>query len=288
MYERILVATDGSEAASAAGETAVLLAREFGADVHALSVIEVGSTPVVTEDVHDELEHRGVAAVAEIDDRGTTAGVDVTTALLERDDIVGAVVDYATDEGVDLVVMGTRGRSGLGRFAFGSVAERTVRLSPIPVMTVRQGVQVDPSFDSVLVPTDGSGGARAAIAHATELALSTGASLHVVHVVDVTAVAGDAPAAPVFEALEDAGKRTVDAAVSHASGAGVEAIQSSVLSGRPSRAIREYAETGDVDVIVMGARGRGGLARRLLGSVTERVVRHADAPVVTVRPPEDE
>jgi nucleotide-binding universal stress UspA family protein len=67
---------------------------------------------------------------------------------------------------------------------------------------------------------------------------------------------------------------------------GIEAVRTEVITGSPHRAIREYAEDKDVDLIVIGTHGRTGVERYLLGSVTEKIVRTADVPVLTVRPEE--
>jgi len=87
----------------------------------------------------------------------------------------------------------------------------------------------------------------------------------------------------VLDALEAAGKRALDAVIEDAETAGVSGIESAVVSEAPHRAITEYADDRDVDCIVMGTHGRTGIDRYLLGSVTERVVRLADAPVLALK-----
>lgn len=144
-------------------------------------------------------------------------------------------------------------------------------------------------YDDILLPVDGSAVSDAAADHARGLAAATGATVHVLHVVEVprtTAGAGPEPVVPtVLEDLEASGREVVEAAAERVRSAGV-AVETAVREGIADEVIRAYAAERDVDVVVMGTRGRTGLERYLIGSTTERVVRTADRPVLTVR--EDE
>jgi len=270
MYDTILVPTDGSDVATAAADAAVDLARRFGADVHAL---------YVRESADDERGQRATAVVAE---RATAADVAVTTAVVDGEGpIHRGILDVAADRDADCLVMGTHGRTGLDRFVLGSVAERTLRESPVPVVTVHEDTVVDDELDAILVPTDGSDCSEAAAAHAVDLATATGAALHVVHVVDVGVLPTDGSGA-VLDELRRAGRDALDSVVDRAERADVSTVRASVLSGTPYRAITDYAEAEGVDLVVMGTHGRTGFDRYLLGSVTERVVRLSDRPVLTL------
>jgi nucleotide-binding universal stress UspA family protein len=138
-------------------------------------------------------------------------------------------------------------------------------------------------YDHVLVPTDGSEQAERALDHAVELASAFDATLHVLFVVDASGFAAEVDAALLVRQLETYGQRVVDAAVERARQAGVAGVTGEVVTGSAHRRILAYADTHDVDLIVMGTHGRTGLDHFLLGSVTERVVRLADVPVLTVR-----
>jgi nucleotide-binding universal stress UspA family protein len=273
MYDAILVPTDGSDVAAAAADAAVGLARRFDADVHAL---------YVRDSPEDDGGGRATATVAE---RATAAGVDASTAAVDAEGPVHRrLLAYVADEGIDLVVMGTHGRTGLDRFVLGSVAERTLRESPVPVLTVHEETAVDRDLDAILVPTDGSDCAETAAAHAVDLALATGAALHVVHVVDVGILPAD-ESGDVLDELERAGRRALDSVVERAAEAGVSTTRASVLSGAPHRAITDYVDAEAVDLVVMGTHGHTGFDRYLLGSVAERVVRLSDRPVLTLDDP---
>lgn len=275
MYDTILVPTGGSDVTDVAATQAVVLAERFGADVHALHVREEGA---------DMAGEEATAAVAE---RVRAVGLDATTAVVDAEGAIHrTILGYATDHDADCIVMGTHGRTGLGQHLLGSVAERTLRESPVPVTTVHGETVVDDDLDAVLVPTDGSDCSEVAAAHAVDLAAATGATLHVVHVVDLGVFPSDESGA-LLEALERAGQRALESVIDRADAAGVSSIQASVLNGSPYRAIVAYVEDEGIDLIVMGTHGRTGFDRYLLGSVTERVVRLSDRPVLSIDDHED-
>lgn len=138
MYERILLPTDGSRGNDRAVRQAIDLAAETGAELHVLFVVE--DVPYVPEMADEGVETRlrevGETAIDEIRERADEADVEIRTAI-EQGTPHRAIVEYADAEGVDLIVMGTHGRSGLDRYLLGSVTERVVRTAETPVLTVR-------------------------------------------------------------------------------------------------------------------------------------------------------
>ncbi|WP_435097988.1 universal stress protein [Halorubrum sp. N11] len=143
-------------------------------------------------------------------------------------------------------------------------------------------------YSQILVPTDGSPASDAAIEHAIDLARHYDARLHALYVVDGAAYSTlEAGAEVVVEALESEGREATDRVADAADAAGVD-CETVVTTGTAYQSIRDYVDETDIDVIVMGTHGRKGLDRYLLGSVTERVVRTSDVPVLTVRQPADE
>lgn len=286
MYDRILIPTDGSDVAASAASAAVGLARQFDADLHAIHVVETEPFPVVFEDVTAELAEQGRRALEAIEERATDADVEATTTVIEDGRPVHrAVLEYADEHGIDLVVMGTHGRTGLGRVVLGSATEQTLRESPVPVMTVHDDTTVGETFTSILVPFDGSDGAHAAVDHAFGLARATGATVHLLNVVDHGVVAGgDVNVGMVLDALEDSGERALETVAERAEREGVDIGDASVRIGSPFRSIVEYADEEGVDCIVMGTHGRAGIDRVLLGSVAERVIRQTSVPVIATKP----
>lgn len=139
MYEDILVPTDGSAGMGRVIDHAEELAREHGAKVNGLYVVDTASwtgLPMESsfEGVGEALRDQGEMALRQLERR--VDGVPVHTDIVQGSP-ARSIVEFTTEEGCDLVVMGTHGRSGVDRLLLGSVAERVVRSSPVPVLTVR-------------------------------------------------------------------------------------------------------------------------------------------------------
>jgi nucleotide-binding universal stress UspA family protein len=143
-------------------------------------------------------------------------------------------------------------------------------------------------YETVLVPTDGSEGASAAADRAVDIAGTYGATLHALYVADVrmSPITPEMDADAIEALVEGSGGPPTRAVIERAEDAGVPAVEA-ILPGVPHETIREYAADHGVDLVVMGTHGRSGLDRYLLGSVTERVLRTVDAPVMTVPLPPD-
>lgn len=145
MYERILVPTDGSEGVKRAVIHALDLAQNHGATVHAVYVVNTaGFTGLPMESswegIDEMLRTDAEAALETIRELADARDVPVETRVLEGSPH-REIVRYAEQEGCDLVVMGTHGRGGIDRLLLGSVAEKVVRASNVPVMTVRVGTE---------------------------------------------------------------------------------------------------------------------------------------------------
>lgn len=146
MYNQILVPTDGSQAATAAIEEAVDLADQLDAELHALYVVEpiplggfsAGPGPASAEwdGVVDKQRTEGESATGSVAERAQERGVDVVTAIEHGKPNV-EILEYAEAHDIDAIVMGTHGRSGADRLVVGSVTEKVVRKSDVPVLTVR-------------------------------------------------------------------------------------------------------------------------------------------------------
>ena len=137
-------------------------------------------------------------------------------------------------------------------------------------------------YERILLPTDGSEGNNRAVRQAIDLAAETGAELHVLFVVEEMPYAPEMMDDRVEARLREIGEEAIEDIRTRTEDAGVE-LRTAIEEGVPHRSILECVDAEDVDLIVMGTQGRSGLDRYLLGSVTERVVRGADIPVLTVR-----
>ncbi|WP_254767017.1 universal stress protein [Salinilacihabitans rarus] len=139
-------------------------------------------------------------------------------------------------------------------------------------------------YETILFPTDGSEQSATALEHAIDVAETRGATLHVLSVVDDRAflVLDDERVEAVREDLRERALEAVDGAATAADGRGV-AAETAVDTGHPAERIVDYAAAVGADLIVMGTSGDD-YERNVVGSVSQRVVRTAPAPVLTVGP----
>lgn len=277
MYETVLLATDGSGRAADAAETAVALAGTVDAHLVAVNV----SGP---DTAAEESAGAGTTATEVATDKATTAGVTaeaVTVAGETTGSVAEALVAAAATHNADLIIVGTRGRSGISRIAGGSVAEQTLRAAPVPVLTVTAPRS---TFETVVIPTDGSANAEAAADHAMAFAAAVDATVHALYIADPTAAWGHSGDGGMIGTMEKTGQKILERLCDQAPGE-CQPVETTVTTGSPARAIADYATEHDVDVTVMGAGAKSGITRRLLGSVAERTLRISSAPVLTVQTP---
>ncbi len=147
LYDQIVVPTDGSASSQPAIDHAIDLAAAQGATIHGVYVVNLASFSGVPtegswEGVSAALEREGEKALEMVEDAATARDVPVELVRLEGRPSQ-QIVEYADENDADLIVMGTHGRGGLDRLLLGSVAERVVRSSSIPVMTVQGPAEAD-------------------------------------------------------------------------------------------------------------------------------------------------
>lgn len=292
--ETILIPTDGSAAADRATEHALSLASQFDATVHALGVVDLqqaagpfsagGLEPTFV----DRLRNRADEDIERIEDQWDRP--DQFHTHVENGAPSDVILDYITEHAIDLVAMGTHGRTGLRRFVLGSVTEHVLRESPVPVLATRAS-EDDPTlpYQNVLVPTDGSDCAGAALDYALSITAACDGTLHTLNVVDesmVTGSPGDTLPSSYLDNLETMGEEATETFATRAKERGI-AIETAVERGRPGGAICAYADDADIDLVVMGTHGRSGIERFLLGSTTEQVIRSGTRPVLAVPSADD-
>jgi nucleotide-binding universal stress UspA family protein len=300
MISTVLVPLDGSPVAEQAIPYAQALLPDGGAGVFLRVVPELDplltelvwtleSEPTSTEIATAEAElERVKARVGDIPVRWTTevASGDPAEEILEE----------ISRHRSDLVAMTTHGRGALGRVAFGSVADRVSRESPVPVLLVRahpDGLpMVTADIRRLIAPLDGSALAEASLPLVVDLAKRLGIPVHLVRALNLAAVLTPlvdgggllvSPSPEVYEQMTAAVERDarvyLTAVVTHLEDEGVAATWD-VLEGSPFFAIANATETGDL--LVTTSHGRGGVLRWLLGSVAEKLVRESPVPVLLV------
>lgn len=163
-----------------------------------------------------------------------------------------------------------------------SVTERVVRRADVPVLTLHpeEDNRNEHPSRNVLVPTDGSRSADHALATGIEVASAEDANLHLLSVVETAALGTDIRSEMQIDSLEERTERIVTRAADAATDAGLATPTTAVEYGSSiSGTIRGYVDDHDIDLVVVGAHGRTGFDRYVLGSVTEHLVRTAGVPV---------
>ena len=291
----ILFPTDFSDVAEGAFAHAAHLALRYHATIHVFNV--------VSPEDGDDTNPMNFLPVqpAEGGDTDDTAvqHVEVQTATQERGTVPvvysqtdspspsEAIISYAQDQDVDLVVMGTHGRRGMDRLLSGSVSEEVVRGAPCPVFTVLATDAEDhvPTISRVLAPVDLSDQSDLIVNHATALADAYDTPLDLLHVVEEAAYPSAYGLDPLTPALPDVQDRAREALETLAGELDLHPgpVNVHVLAGNAARDIVEFADEQEADLIVMATHGRTGLERFLIGSVAEKVVRRARCPVFTLK-----
>ena len=283
--ETVVVATDGSDGALVGSKWALKLAERFGAALHVLSVVDTSDSAVVDSirerRVVEALETRAHDAIAAVETRieDATATPTVTTAV-RRGVPHEAICTYATQQAADVIVMGTTGRSRLNRLLLGSTTERVLRTTTRPLLAVPPEAG-EPAFDQILLPTDGSEGSDIAVDWGVWLASEFDSMVQALYSVETGRLPAATTPSELLDELEREGKTALESVRSQTNAAGVRS-SGRVTSGPPARAILGAIEQKEIGLVVIGTRGRHGISKQLLGSVTERVVRHAPAAVFCV------
>jgi nucleotide-binding universal stress UspA family protein len=285
--KNILYPTDFSEPSELALPFAIALARRYEATIHALHVL----TPIVTP----ECGLSGIAIDAEVENTSRfmgeldsrLAGVEHRMSIENAITVWEAVDKAIRERSVDLIVIGTHGRTGVPRLLFGSVAEEIFRRSSCPVMTVgpvcRTSVHAAARFRRILFATDYYSPASAAAApYAASIAEKNDARLMLLHVVEnAPPVDGDRKAELSVAEMIHKLYETVPPQV-HCS------IPPEVVIeyGKPAHTIIEVAHHRSADLIVLGVRsahGHFGTATHFERTTAHEIVANAPCPVLTIR-----
>ncbi len=288
-FKKILCPVDFSPGSQQAMRTAVRLANERDAELVLVHVWYLPPTVFAGEQLYaadfvqqlsDDAERSLEAAVAEA---GRLGARHVTSKLLTGPPSQ-QIVDAARGEGGPwLIVIGTHGRTGLARVMLGSVAEQVVRHAPCPVLTVRPDNEPAP-FAHVLCPIDLSKPAHDAMEVAGELAQAGGAGITLLHVLELpVSYAGKLPVPDLHRDLDARSAALMDRWTAALKAKVTVPVTQLTRIGRPGAQILALLDDDHTfDLVVIGSHGHAGVARLLLGSVAEKVVRHARCPVLVV------
>lgn len=312
IYSRVLVPLDGSELAEQALPYARLLGHSLKCNVE---LLHISGSPIslaepLTGHPHlEELKERRGGRIGSYLERMAhqlqQEGLAASFSVRHGSPAVEIVLE-AEREPATLLTMATHGYSGITRWMLGSVTDKVLHASTVPLFLVRPRAAgkapAEPRPKNIIVPLDGSPLAEQVLPHATALAKAMSIDLNLVR---VTPSAGEyhrymeyhldvgpgAPMARVYEGPYKEFSKKADLQVMeylHRLGDKVRRqgalwVEEKLLHGHPAQAIVELARKGRGSLVVMSTHGRSGVGRWLLGSVTDRVVRYGAGPVLVVR-----
>ena len=299
MHSKILIPLDGSKTAEKVLPYARYLAGRFKIPVELLAVLDIAemATHVSagrTRHLDTMIEDGTSASTSYLRGIATTFPEGNITCTVEKDRPEEAIIrKAATDSGI-LIAMATHGRSGMNRFLLGSVAEKVLRGSANPLLLVRAKEESKTSdeaaFKSIVVPLDGSALAESVIPLAATMAknLDLEVVLFRAYHIPYNAYAGDDGFYAVnyddlLASVRDEAKEYLDKHVAEVKKFGVAKVSALSKEGIAGDEIIALGRTTPEALIAMCSHGRSGIGRWVLGSVTENVVRHSDAPVLVVR-----
>jgi len=290
MYRTIMVPLDGSSFSEHALPLALRAARLSDASLHLVCVSDSDQHHTDTTTIDTQPESAYLARIA--DRLAANWHGPIETTLLDGA-VTESIAAYAESHRVDLVVMTTHGRGVLSRAWLGSVADRLSRRLPMPMVLVRphKNNPADsanpPSINHLLIPLDGSELSEQIVAHAIALGRLTDATYTLFQTIAIFTPdygVGIYPPTDVdIAAWMKTAQQYLDRIATGMRAEGLQ-VQTEVFVGFAATSILDYARDHAVDLIAIETHGRSGVARLVLGSVADKIVRGAGVPVLLHRP----
>jgi nucleotide-binding universal stress UspA family protein len=298
MYTRMLIPLDGSKTAEKVLPYARLLAKTLKIPVDLLGVIDIAgmAAHLVAEKARylevfiEQAEKSSQAYLKRIAPSFCRAPV---RCMVERGRPEEVIIEKAAADGATLITMATHGRSGINRWLLGSVTEKVLRGTSNPLFLVRanEGATIDgeAALKTVIVPLDGSELAESVLPKVVELAKSLDLEVMLVRAYELPSAAyyGSEDYLPNYEELKNQVRAQasdyLDGKIGALTAEGVEKISRILVEGPGPHEIISCAQKTPGSLVAMCTHGRSGVKRWILGSVTEKVVRHSGDPVLVVR-----
>lgn len=298
MFTRILIPLDGSRTAEAALPYARALAESLKIPLEFLGVVDISSAAAravagkarYLGTLIDEGERSNEGYLHRV--AAKTAGVE-SRCSVERGKPADVIVRRAADDKGVLITMATHGRTGVSRWLLGSVAEKVLRTVDNPLLLVRGGVGVTESsqvsLKSIIVPLDGSMLAESVLPAAVAFAGCFEVELLLFRAYELPASAyyGKEDHLPDYEAMKDkireGAQQYLDAKAQALKARGFTRVRTALAEGPGAQEVIRIAREHADSMVAMCTHGRSGVKRWLIGSVTEKVVRHSENPVLVIR-----
>ncbi|MCS6885824.1 MAG: universal stress protein [Acidobacteriota bacterium] len=285
---KLLHPTDLSESCQVAMKLATELARRHSAELHLLHAVVFYNPADYFQDIdaiYAQLKQAAAKKMQQYVESAAAQDLKIEQVIIPAISAGTMITGYVTEYNIDLIVMSTHGRKGLEHLLLGSIAEEVVRTARCPVMTIRAAAKkVSSSFKRILAAIDFSEHSESLLQNAQQLAREYNSELHLLHVVEQ-------PIYPAFYAFELAFpgdiiskiRSAVEEKLQNLAATSAVPARVHVIDGSPGRAITDFADKIDADLIILATRGLAGLDHLLLGSVADKVVRRANCPVLTVK-----
>lgn len=292
-FKRILVPLDGSPLAEAVLPTAYDVAGHCGATITLIHVLEHNAPETIHGQPHLNETEQAELYLRDVSSRYTERGVPTETHVHENPehDVARSIAQHAEELHVDLIAIATHGSSGLRGFLFGSIAQKTLRQTLVPVLLVRPEATGERSgdFHRVLVPLDGTEQSRIALPVAAMLATVAGATLHLLRVVPTVGSISGSSGAATFSPAATAALLDIEGQEAGEALAGLRAeipftlrVTQEVRRGDVVDELLEGISAEDAELIVMSTHGRAGLEGLWTGSVASRLIGRLSRPIILV------
>lgn len=267
--EKLLLSTDGSLACEGAEREAINLAKICGSKLLIISVAEIPEFPefIETPTTAEKLEADVKRHLDSLKENARKEGVSCEIIFGSGVEPYHQIVEEAAKNNVEMIIMGTRGRTGLPRLMVGSVTARVIGHTSGKVLVVPKDARL--VLEKILIATDGSIYSEFACREAISILKLARGSLTVLSVAK-------------REENLSAAKASVALAKEIAEKEGIK-VETMTLEGEPYEIIVKTADQSNAGLIVMGSHGRSGIEKLFMGSVTERVIGHARCPVLVVK-----
>lgn len=295
MFKKIVVPLDGSLLAEQTLTFLPRFASPIETHLDLVSVVQpwvyaLGMTEATPLSVINELHESWQSYLHQQEVQLASLGYSVRAHIPEGD-VAEEILALAENEKADLIAMSTHGRSGFSRLALGSVAERVLQNTTVPLLLVRDSLalQTQAPLKHLLSPLDGSSHAEKAVPIAIEMAKQTGAELTLLRVIQELdehnrrlLFKDEQEAQQSLQSWTALSTRYLEQVAYNLYADGVK-VHAEILVGDPDQTICATAETLPADLIVMSTHGRSGMARWMYGSVANKVLRSASCPILLVR-----
>jgi len=303
MYSSILVPLDGSPASEHALPWALSIAGQNGCPVHLLRVhvppapVMVGSELASDIVLDKAVRDSEIKYLEEMCSRLKAATTVPVRGVLLEGMVSEAIQDHARTVKADLIVMTTHGRGAFARFWLGSVADSVARHASVPTLLIRPHDEIPadlafrPFVHKIIIPLDGSELAERIIAPATKLGRSVGAEYTLVLVLDavediekLAQMKIKEPGGWFPEATEDKARIYLEKVAHKMRGDSLKVDVHLIRHGSAAAALLEFAHSHGNPAIAVATHGRSGIKRMFFGSVADKIVRGATAPVLVFHP----